>query len=137
MRHRKSGRQLGKNSSHRRALLRSLVTSFLSHEKIETTEAKAKEFRPIAERMITLGKRGDLSARRLAMRFVRDPHVVSKVFDEISPRFSNRNGGYTRIIKTRIRFGDSARMAIVELVEKGKEEVEVKKEVKKEEEPKK
>lgn len=128
MRHRKTGRQLGRNSSHRRALLRSLVTSFLSHEKIETTEAKAKEFRPIAERMITLGKRGDLSARRLAMRFVRDPRVVSKVFDEISPRFSNRNGGYTRIIKTRIRFGDSARMAIVELVEKGKEGEEVKKE---------
>jgi len=128
VRHRKTGRQLGRNSSHRRALLRSLVTSFLSHEKIETTEAKAKEFRPIAERMITLGKRGDLSARRLAMRFVRDPRVVSKVFDEISPRFSNRNGGYTRIIKTRIRFGDSARMAIVELVEKGKEGEEVKKE---------
>jgi len=121
VRHRKTGRQLGRNSSHRRALLRSLVTSFLSHEKIETTEAKAKEFRPLAERMITLGKRGDLSARRLAMRFVRDRGVVSKLFDEISPRFSNRNGGYTRIIKTRIRFGDSARMAIVELVEKGKE----------------
>ena len=128
MKHRKTGRQLGRNSSHRRALLRSLVTSFLSHEKIETTEAKAKEFRPLAERMITLGKRGDLSARRLAMRFVRDRRVVSKLFDEISPRFSNRNGGYTRIIKTRIRFGDSARMAIVELVEKGKEGEEVKKE---------
>lgn len=128
MRHRKTGRQLGRNSSHRRALLRSLVTSFLSHEKIETTEAKAKEFRPIAERMITLGKRGDLSARRLALRFVRDRRVVSKLFDEIAPRFSNRNGGYTRIIKTRVRFGDSARMAIVELVEKGKEVEEVKKE---------
>ena len=128
MKHRKTGRQLGRNSSHRRALLRSLVTSFLSHEKIETTEAKAKEFRPLAERMITLGKRGDLSARRLAMRFVRDRRVVSKLFDEISPRFSNRNGGYTRIIKTRVRFGDSARMAVVELVEKGKEGEEVKKE---------
>lgn len=117
MRHRKAGRQLGRNSSHRKALLRSLITSFLAHGKIETTEAKAKEFRPLAERMITLGKRGEVNARRLVLKYVRDRQVISKLFNEISPRFSTRNGGYTRIIKTRQRFGDSAPMAVVELVE--------------------
>jgi len=117
VRHRKAGRQLGRNSSHRKALLRSLITSFLAHEKIETTEAKAKEFRPLAERMITLGKRGEVNARRLVLKYVWDRKVISKLFNEISPRFSTRNGGYTRIIKTRQRFGDSAPMAVVELVE--------------------
>ncbi len=135
MRHRKIGRQLGRNSSHRKALLRSLVTSFLAHEKIETTEAKAKEFRPLAERMISLGKRGDISARRLALKYVRDRGVVSKLFDDISPRFSSRNGGYTRIIKTRQRLGDSAQMAVVELVSRKKEEpIKVEKKEKPEEE---
>jgi large subunit ribosomal protein L17 len=109
--------------------LRSLVTSFLEHEKIETTEAKAKEFRPVAERMISLGKRGDLHARRLVLKFVRDRRVVAKLFTEISPRFSERNGGYTRLIKTRRRFGDSARMAVVELVEKGEKKIEETKKV--------
>jgi len=117
VRHRKAGRQLGRNSSHRKALLRSLITSFLAHEKIETTEAKAKEFRPLAERMITLGKRGEVNARRLVLKYVWDRKVISKLFNEISPSFSTRNGGYTRIIKTRQRFGDSAPMAVVELVE--------------------
>jgi large subunit ribosomal protein L17 len=131
VRHRKAGRQLGRNSSHRRALLRSLLTSFLAHEKIETTEAKAKEFRPLAERMITLGKRGDLNARRLVLKYVSDRQVISKLFNEISPRFSSRNGGYTRIIKTRQRFGDAARMAIVEMV--GQKEAEPQKKIGKKE----
>lgn len=117
MRHRKRGRQLGRDTDHRRALFRNLVTSLLEHEKIETTEAKAKELRGIADRMISLGKRGDLHARRLALAYIQSRPVVAKLFSDIAPRFMDRKGGYTRLIKTRIRPGDGARMSVVELVE--------------------
>ena len=116
MRHRKSGRQLGRNTHHRRALFRSLVTSLLEHERIETTEAKAKEVRILADRIITLGKRGDLHARRRALAYVRTREVVGKVFSDLAGRFAERPGGYTRLIKTRRRIGDAARMVVIELV---------------------
>jgi len=115
MRHRKSGRQLGRNTHHRTALFRSLVTSLLEHERIETTEAKAKELRIIADRMITLGKEGSLHARRRAAAYIRGKTVVSKLFKEIAGRFSERKGGYTRLIKTRRRVGDAALMVVIEL----------------------
>jgi len=99
------------------------VTSFLRYEKIETTEAKAKEIRPVIERMITLGKRGDLHARRMAAAYLFDRSVVTRLFNEIAPRFSGVNGGYLRLIKTRVRQGDAAQMAIIELTkEAGVEE---------------
>ncbi len=112
-----AGRKLGRNGSHRRALYRNLVTSFLRHERIETTEAKGKEIRAIADRMITLGKKGDLHSRRLANAYLMSRGVVSALFEDIAPRFSERNGGYTRLIKTRIRYGDRAPMVILELTE--------------------
>ena len=118
MRHGNSGRQFGRNSSHRRALFRNLVTSFLEHGHVETTEAKAKEIRGIAEKMITLGKRGDLHAKRQALAYITNRDVVAKLFSEIGPRVANRDGGYTRITKTRVRLGDSAPMAILEMVDK-------------------
>jgi large subunit ribosomal protein L17 len=118
VRHRKRGRQLGRNTNHRWALFRSLVTSLLEHERIETTEAKAKEIRGFTDRMITLGKRGDLSARRRALGFLRSKAVVSKLFDEMAGRFRSRQGGYTRLIKTRRRVGDTAVMVAIELVTK-------------------
>src|SRR2546427_4081571 len=116
MRHRKSGRQLGRNTHHRRALFRSLVTSLLEHERIETTEAKAKELRILAERMISLGKEGSLHAQRRAAAYIRAKRVVSKLFKDLAGRFAERHGGYTRIIKTRRRVGDAAPMAVIELV---------------------
>lgn len=116
MRHRKSGRQLGRNTHHRRALFRSLVTSLLEHERIETTEAKAKELRIVAERMISLGKEGSLHARRRAAAYLRAKRLVSKLFKDLAARFTERKGGYTRIIKTRRRVGDAAPMAVIELV---------------------
>ncbi len=116
MRHRTSGRQLGRNTHHRRALFRSLVTSLLEHERIETTEAKAKEVRILTDRIITLGKRGDLHARRRALAYVRTREVVSKVFTDLAGRFAERPGGYTRLIKTRRRVGDAARMVVIELL---------------------
>ena len=119
MRHKKRGRQLGRDTDHRRALFRNLVTSLLEHERIETTEAKAKEIRGIADRMITLGKLGHLAARRRVAAYLMDPAVVSKLFSEIAPRFTQRPGGYTRLIRTRVRIGDGARMAVVELVVQG------------------
>ncbi|HLF86727.1 MAG TPA: 50S ribosomal protein L17 [Nitrospiria bacterium] len=132
MRHKKAGRQLGRNTGHRRALFRSLVTSLLDIERIETTEAKAKEISSIAEKMITLGKRDDLHARRQALAYIRTKEVVAKLFDDVAKRFDGRNGGYTRIIKTRNRLGDGAPMAMVELVvmkrEENKEEKKVTKE---------
>jgi large subunit ribosomal protein L17 len=120
MRHGCAGRQFGRDSSHRKALLRMLVTALLKNEKIETTTAKAKEIRPLAEKMITLGKRGDLHARRQAISFIHDEDVVSTLFSQIAPRFSSRNGGYTRITPTRNRAGDAAPMAVIELVERQK-----------------
>jgi large subunit ribosomal protein L17 len=119
VRHREKGRQLGRNTKHRWALYRSLVTSLLEHERIETTEAKAKEIRGFTDRMITLGKEGDLPARRRALSFLRSKAVVSKLFSDVAGRFRERNGGYTRIIKTRRRVGDAAEMVAIELVVKG------------------
>lgn len=117
MRHRKSGRKLGRSSSHRKALFRNMVTSLLEHERIQTTDAKAKEVRRVAERMITLGKRGTLHARRRAMRIIRRREVTAKVFDELADRYRDRHGGYTRILKLGIRTGDAAPISIVELVQ--------------------
>ncbi|MBK8275842.1 MAG: 50S ribosomal protein L17 [Nitrospira sp.] len=116
MRHRKKGRQLGRQTKHRGALFRNLVTSLLDHERIETTEAKAKEIRGFTDRMITLGKEGTLPARRRALGFLRSKTVVSKLFDDVAARFKDRPGGYTRIIKTRRRVGDAAEMVAIELV---------------------
>ncbi|HBH79991.1 MAG TPA: 50S ribosomal protein L17 [Nitrospira sp.] len=116
MRHRKKGRQLGRQTKHRGALFRNLVTSLLDHERIETTEAKAKEIRGFTDRMITLGKEGTLPARRRALGFLRSKSVVSKLFDDVAARFKDRPGGYTRIIKTRRRIGDAADMVAIELV---------------------
>ena len=116
MRHLKSGRQLSRNSSHRWALMRNLITALLREEKIQTTDPKAKELRRWVERVITLGKRGDLHARRQAAAIVQDKTVVQKLFDTIGPRFKERPGGYTRIIKLGVRHGDAAKMALIELV---------------------
>lgn len=116
MRHRNTGRQLGRNTKHRRALFRNLVTSLLDCERIETTGAKAKEVRGLAEQMITLGKQGGLPARRRALAFLQSKAIVSKLFDDVAARFSDRQGGYTRIIKTRRRIGDAAEMVAIELV---------------------
>ena len=116
MRHGKSGRKLGRTSSHREAMFRNMVTSLFEHERIVTTEHKAKELRPIAEKMITLAKRGDLHARRQALDYIRSKAVVAKLFDEIQSQFADRNGGYTRIVRTGHRRGDAAPMAIIELV---------------------
>ena len=116
MRHRVKGKKLSRDSAQRKALLRSLVTSFLEKERIKTTLAKAKATRPLAEKMITLGKKNSLHSRRLALRFLYKRDVVKKLFDEIGPRFSERPGGYTRIIKIGPRAGDGAEMALLELV---------------------
>lgn len=116
MRHRVSGKKLRRDTSHRMALLRNLVTSFLEKERIRTTLAKAKAARPLAEKMITLGKKDTLHARRQALRFIYKKEVVRKLFDEIAPRFTERPGGYTRIIKLGPRAGDGAEMAILEMV---------------------
>ncbi len=121
MRHKVAGRKLGRNPSHRKAMLRNIVTSLLEHERIVTTVPKAKEVRRIAEKMITLGKRGDLHARRQALSYIRTKDIVAKLFDELSEQYADRQGGYTRIIRTGTRYGDAAPMAIVELV--GYEEV--------------
>ncbi len=122
MRHGCAGRQFGRNSGHRKALLRTLVTSLLKNEKIETSVAKAKEIRPLAEKMITLAKRGDLHARRQVSSFILDESVVKGLFSQIAPRFASRNGGYTRIVPTRNRMGDAAPMAVIELIERQKKE---------------
>ena len=116
MRHLKSGRQLSRNSSHRWALIRNLITALLREEKIKTTDPKAKELRRWVDRVITLGKRGDLHARRQAAAIIFDKTVVKKLFDTIGPRFKDRPGGFTRIIKLGVRHGDAAQMALIELV---------------------
>jgi large subunit ribosomal protein L17 len=117
MRHRQAGRHLGRDTAHRKALYRNLVTDLLRYERITTTEAKAKEIRPIAEKLITLAKRGDVHARRQALRFIYDKHVVEHVFDEIAPRMANRPGGYLRITALEPRKGDGALMAAIELID--------------------
>jgi large subunit ribosomal protein L17 len=116
MRHRKAGRKLSRTTSHRLMMLRNMVTSLFEHERIETTEAKAKEVRMLAERLITLGKRGGLHAQRQALRIVNSKKVAHKLFTEIAPRYGERNGGYTHIFKTRNRPGDGAALAIIELL---------------------
>lgn len=121
MRHRKSGRKLGRTSAHREAMFRNMVTSLFEHERIVTTREKAKELRPIAEKMITLAKRGDLHARRQALSYIRSKDIVEKLFTDIQEQFVDRKGGYTRILQTGSRKGDSAQMAIIELV--GYEEI--------------
>lgn len=117
MRHNKAGRRLGRKTSHRVAMFRNMVTSLLEHGKITTTDAKAKEIRVVAERMITLGKRGDLHSMRLAASVIREKSVVAKLFSTIAPRYKERLGGYTRIIKLGIRQGDAAPISLIELVE--------------------
>jgi len=116
MRHRKSGRKLGRTAEHRKAMLRNMVTSLFEHERIVTTVPKAKEARRVADKMITLAKRGDLHARRQAHSYIQSKDVVAKLFDEIQEQFVDRQGGYTRIIRTGVRQGDAAPMAILELV---------------------
>lgn len=117
MRHRKAGRHLGRDSAHRKALYRNLVTDLLRYERITTTDAKAREIRPIAEKMITLGRRGDLHARRQALRYIYDRYVVEKLFDDIAPRMADRPGGYLRITRLEPRKGDGAKMAVIETVD--------------------
>ena len=117
MRHNKTGRRLGRKPDHRQHMMRNMVTSFLEHEKITTTDTRAKELRKVVDKMITLGKRGDLHARRQALQVIRDRKVVGKLFEMIAPRYTDRPGGYTRIIRLANRQGDNAPMAIIELVE--------------------
>jgi large subunit ribosomal protein L17 len=131
MRHLKTGRKLNRSNSHRKAMLRNLVTSLIEHEHVRTTDAKAKELRRVAERMITLGKRGSLAARRRAASYVRTRKAVQKLFDEVAARFRERPGGYTRIVKIGHRHGDAASMSVIELTDRGdsaKAEAERKKE---------
>jgi large subunit ribosomal protein L17 len=116
MRHRKAGRKLGRTSEHRKAMLRNMVTSLFEHERIVTTVPKAKEARRVADKMITLAKRGDLHARRQAAAYIQSREVVAKLFDAIGAQYADRQGGYTRIIHTGTRLGDAAPMAILELV---------------------
>jgi large subunit ribosomal protein L17 len=117
MRHRRSGRKLGRDSAHRRALYANLTSALIEHGRIRTTVAKAKEVRPIAEQMITLGRRGDLASRRRAIGYLRSHEVVHKLFSEVAPRFADRPGGYSRIVKLGPRQGDGAEMAYLELVD--------------------
>jgi large subunit ribosomal protein L17 len=116
MNHNKSYRKLGRRSEHRKAMLMNLTISLLKENRIETTITRAKELRKFAERMVTLGKKGDISARRRAFAFLRDEATVAKLFGEIAPKYAERNGGYTRILRTSVRKGDSAELAIIELV---------------------
>ena len=116
MRHRHKGRQLSRTATHRKAVLRNLATALFRHERIETTTAKAKELRPYAERLITLARRGDVHSRRLAGRKIQDRQVLGKLFDDIAPRYTERPGGYTRILKVGNRKGDAAEMSLIELV---------------------
>jgi len=121
MRHRKARSKLGMNSSHRKAMFRNMVTSLLEHESIVTTDARAKALRSLGDKMITLGKRGDLHARRQALAVIQSKDVAHRLFEEIAPRFANREGGYVRVIKKGTRPGDNASLSVVELVEKSPE----------------
>ena len=118
MRHKMSGRKLNRTSSHRKAMFANMTASLLLHEQIKTTKPKAKELRVFADRMITLGKKGGLHARRQAMSFLQDDEVVSKVFESLADRYRDRQGGYTRVLASGYRYGDSAPMAVIELVER-------------------
>lgn len=123
MRHRKARYKLGMNTSHRVAMLRNMVTSLLEHESIVTTDARAKALRSLADKMITLGKRGDLHARRQALSVIRSEEVTRTLFNDIAPRYADREGGYTRIIKKGYRAGDGAAVSVIELVDKKPKEV--------------
>ena len=116
MRHRNAGFKLGRNTSHRRALLRNLVTSVIIEDRVETTIAKAKAVRPLVEKMITLGKKGDLHSRRQALAFLMTDDSVKRLFDTVAPRYGDRNGGYLRIVKTGFQKGDGAEKAFIELL---------------------
>lgn len=116
MRHRRKGGQLGRDAAHRLALSRNMVTSLFRHGRIQTTRAKAKWIRPVAEKLVTLAKRGDLHARRQAARYVQDPKVLQSLFDYWGPLYSDRPGGYTRILKGGFRHGDGAEVAYIEMV---------------------
>jgi large subunit ribosomal protein L17 len=117
VRHHRSGKKLGRDSAHRKALYANLAGSLIEHGRIKTTEAKAKAARPIAEKMITLGRRGDLAARRQALAYLRSQEIVHKLFAEVGPRFAERNGGYLRIVKIGPRPGDGADMAYLEFID--------------------
>ena len=116
MRHRNAGFKLGRNTSHRRALLRNLVTSVIIEDRVETTVAKAKAVRPHVEKMITLGKKGDVHARRQALSFLRTDEAVARLFDTVAPRYGDRQGGYLRIVRTGFQKGDGAEKAFIELL---------------------
>ncbi len=118
MRHGVSGRKLGVTTSHRFAMFRNMAVALLKHEQITTTLPKAKELRPVAEKLITLGKRGGLHARRQAYAELRDEKIVAKLFDTLATRYKTRQGGYTRVLKAGMRYGDAADMAVIELVER-------------------
>ncbi len=118
MRHGMSGRKLNRTSTARKALFANLTVALLKHEQIKTTLPKAKDLRPVAEKLITLGKRGDLHARRQAIAYLRDEKIVGKLFSVIAERYKTRNGGYTRVLKAGFRYGDCAPMAIIELIDR-------------------
>jgi large subunit ribosomal protein L17 len=121
MRHRNSGRKLNRTSSHRKAMFANMAAALIKHEQIVTTLPKAKDLRPIVEKLVTLAKRGDLHARRLAIAEIRDIGMVKKLFDTIGPRYKARAGGYTRVLKAGFRHGDSAAVAVIEFVDRDKE----------------
>jgi len=118
MRHGKSGRKLNRNSSHRKAMFANMAAALIKHEQITTTVAKAKDLRPIVEKLVTLGKRGDLHARRQAISRIRDVDMVGKLFDVLGPRYKERQGGYIRIMRAGYRFGDNAPIAVIEFVDR-------------------
>lgn len=122
MRHRKKGRSLSRTPSHKKATLRNMATSLFRHERIETTKAKAKELRPFAEKLITISKQDDVHSRRRVAKHIRDREVLQKLFDSIAPRFAERDGGYTRVLKLGARRGDGAEKALIELVERRTED---------------
>lgn len=121
MRHRKKGRSLSRTPSHKKATLRNMATSLFRHERIETTRAKAKELRPFAEKLISISRQDDVYSRRRVRRHIRDREILEKLFDRIAPRFEDRDGGYTRILKLGARRGDGAEKALIELVERDEE----------------
>jgi large subunit ribosomal protein L17 len=121
MRHRLSGRKLNRTSSHRKAMFSNLAAALVKHEQIRTTLPKAKELRPVVDKLITLGKRGNLHARRQAISVLGDAGLAAKLFDTLAPRYAERHGGYTRVIKAGIRYGDAAPMALIELVDRDPE----------------
>lgn len=121
MRHGMSGRKLNRTSAHRKAMLGNMAAALVKHEQIKTTLPKAKELRPVVEKLITLGKRGNLHARRQAIAVLGDAKMAAKLFDKLAPRYADRRGGYTRVLKAGIRYGDNAPMAVIELVDRDPE----------------